>query len=144
MSEVRTWSQINNADTSVEHLPRDHEHHGLGQIWYWARTCDKASHGPIPIPLGYRGHKRISWKSAYRSVLFHDTSCLENLPLILSKGLTGDGKFYSRRTVKQREPRPFKRDEDDTFLLLSFRPTLSMVSPMGLQKHSHTMCMLPC
>ncbi|GFV22065.1 uncharacterized protein TNCV_4527501 [Trichonephila clavipes] len=24
--------------------------------WYWARTCDKASHGPIPIPLGYRGH----------------------------------------------------------------------------------------
>ncbi|GFV87261.1 uncharacterized protein TNCV_5114791 [Trichonephila clavipes] len=24
--------------------------------WYWARTCDKASHSPIPIPLGYRGH----------------------------------------------------------------------------------------
>ncbi|GFT95109.1 uncharacterized protein TNCV_1473611 [Trichonephila clavipes] len=24
--------------------------------WYWARTRDKASHGPIPIPLGYRGH----------------------------------------------------------------------------------------
>ncbi|GFY35254.1 hypothetical protein TNCV_5046281 [Trichonephila clavipes] len=25
---------------------------------YWrARTCDKASHSPIPIPLGYRGHK---------------------------------------------------------------------------------------
>ncbi|GFU76719.1 retrovirus-related Pol polyprotein from transposon 17.6 [Trichonephila clavipes] len=23
--------------------------------WYWARTRDKASHGPIPIPLGYRG-----------------------------------------------------------------------------------------
>ncbi|GFW41945.1 transposable element Tcb1 transposase [Trichonephila clavipes] len=23
--------------------------------WYWARTCDKASHSPIPIPLGYRG-----------------------------------------------------------------------------------------
>ncbi|GFW12468.1 integrase catalytic domain-containing protein [Trichonephila clavipes] len=27
---------------------------GLG---YWARTRDKASHGPIPIPLGYRGHE---------------------------------------------------------------------------------------
>ncbi|GFV11785.1 hypothetical protein TNCV_977741 [Trichonephila clavipes] len=25
--------------------------------WYWARTRDKASHGPIPIPLGYRGHQ---------------------------------------------------------------------------------------
>ncbi|GFV50459.1 integrase catalytic domain-containing protein [Trichonephila clavipes] len=24
--------------------------------WYWARTRDKASHGPIPIQLGYRGH----------------------------------------------------------------------------------------
>ncbi|GFV79860.1 gag-pol polyprotein [Trichonephila clavipes] len=23
--------------------------------WYWARTRDKANHGPIPIPLGYRG-----------------------------------------------------------------------------------------
>ncbi|GFW61813.1 uncharacterized protein TNCV_1471351 [Trichonephila clavipes] len=27
--------------------------------WYWARTCDKASHSPIPIPLGYRGHELI-------------------------------------------------------------------------------------
>ncbi|GFV38157.1 transposable element Tc1 transposase [Trichonephila clavipes] len=25
-------------------------------MWYWARTRDKASHGSIPIPLGYRGH----------------------------------------------------------------------------------------
>ncbi|GFX73751.1 uncharacterized protein TNCV_4290671 [Trichonephila clavipes] len=24
--------------------------------WYWARTRDKASHDPIPIPLGYRDH----------------------------------------------------------------------------------------
>ncbi|GFY34663.1 hypothetical protein TNCV_1373541 [Trichonephila clavipes] len=29
---------------------------GGRRCWYWARTCDKASHGPIPIPLGYRGH----------------------------------------------------------------------------------------
>ncbi|GFW73952.1 transposable element Tc3 transposase [Trichonephila clavipes] len=27
--------------------------------WYWARTRDKASHGPIPIPLGYRGHHDV-------------------------------------------------------------------------------------
>ncbi|GFU13085.1 uncharacterized protein TNCV_1445131 [Trichonephila clavipes] len=24
-------------------------------MWYWARTCDKASHSPIPIPLCYHG-----------------------------------------------------------------------------------------
>ncbi|GFU90660.1 transposable element Tcb2 transposase, partial [Trichonephila clavipes] len=34
--------------------------HGVGlyarqPMWYWARTRDKASHDPIPIPLGYRG-----------------------------------------------------------------------------------------
>ncbi|GFY34237.1 hypothetical protein TNCV_2505401 [Trichonephila clavipes] len=28
--------------------------------WYWARTCDKASHYQIPIPLGYRGHHTTS------------------------------------------------------------------------------------
>ncbi|GFT41922.1 hypothetical protein TNCV_1667691 [Trichonephila clavipes] len=28
---------------------------GLSTVWYWARTRDKASHDPIPIPLGYRG-----------------------------------------------------------------------------------------
>ncbi|GFV78950.1 hypothetical protein TNCV_4347091 [Trichonephila clavipes] len=34
--------------------------------WYWARTRDKASHGPIPIPLGYRGQE-----------LIHETKALE-------------------------------------------------------------------
>ncbi|GFU87531.1 hypothetical protein TNCV_1649351 [Trichonephila clavipes] len=29
--------------------------HGGSFLWYWARPRDKASHGPIPIPLGYRG-----------------------------------------------------------------------------------------
>ncbi|GFV00605.1 hypothetical protein TNCV_915442 [Trichonephila clavipes] len=28
-------------------------------VWYWARTRDQASHGPIPIPLGYRGHADV-------------------------------------------------------------------------------------
>ncbi|GFS76234.1 histone-lysine N-methyltransferase SETMAR [Trichonephila clavipes] len=32
--------------TVLSHLPK----------WYWARTRDNASHSPIPIPLGYRGH----------------------------------------------------------------------------------------
>ncbi|GFW29301.1 hypothetical protein TNCV_742431 [Trichonephila clavipes] len=30
-----------------------------GLQWYWARTRDKASHDPMPIPLGYRGHLTI-------------------------------------------------------------------------------------
>ncbi|PRD37335.1 UNVERIFIED_CONTAM: hypothetical protein NCL1_06136 [Trichonephila clavipes] len=30
-----------------------------GLKWYWARTRDKASHDPMPIPLGYRGHLRF-------------------------------------------------------------------------------------
>ncbi|GFX32062.1 hypothetical protein TNCV_4099111 [Trichonephila clavipes] len=29
--------------------------------WYWARTRDKASHSPIPIPLGYHG-RDVVWK----------------------------------------------------------------------------------
>ncbi|GFV50473.1 hypothetical protein TNCV_1861541 [Trichonephila clavipes] len=33
--------------------------------WYWARTRNNASHDPIPIPLGYRGHKE-----------FQETGCL--------------------------------------------------------------------
>ncbi|GFX93248.1 hypothetical protein TNCV_4761271 [Trichonephila clavipes] len=28
----------------------------IPDCWYWDRTRDKASHDPIPIPLGYRGH----------------------------------------------------------------------------------------
>ncbi|GFT79219.1 transposable element Tcb2 transposase [Trichonephila clavipes] len=33
------------------------------ESWYWARTCDKASHSPIPIPLGYRGHISIDGRT---------------------------------------------------------------------------------
>ncbi|GFU80065.1 hypothetical protein TNCV_579451 [Trichonephila clavipes] len=32
--------------------------------WYWVRTRDKVSHGPIPIPLGYRGHDKEDAESA--------------------------------------------------------------------------------
>ncbi|GFS79744.1 hypothetical protein TNCV_4894971 [Trichonephila clavipes] len=32
--------------------------HDKDTSWYWARTRDKASHGPIPIPLVYRDHGR--------------------------------------------------------------------------------------
>ncbi|GFW53864.1 hypothetical protein TNCV_2446561 [Trichonephila clavipes] len=29
------------------------------RVWYWARTRDKASHDPIPIPLGYQDRNVI-------------------------------------------------------------------------------------
>ncbi|GFW02239.1 hypothetical protein TNCV_2383621 [Trichonephila clavipes] len=29
--------------------------HGGSLVWYWARTHDKSSQDPIPIPLGNRG-----------------------------------------------------------------------------------------
>ncbi|GFX79487.1 hypothetical protein TNCV_824761 [Trichonephila clavipes] len=35
-------------------------HYTAGLWWYWARTRDKASHDPIPIPLGYRGHRVLT------------------------------------------------------------------------------------
>ncbi|GFU26054.1 hypothetical protein TNCV_5105281 [Trichonephila clavipes] len=38
--------------------------------WYWARTRDKASHDPIPIPLGYRGHMSIVGSSVPCERLF--------------------------------------------------------------------------
>ncbi|GFU60684.1 hypothetical protein TNCV_2754441 [Trichonephila clavipes] len=28
-------------------------------LWYWARTHDKASYDPIPIPIGYRGLLKV-------------------------------------------------------------------------------------
>ncbi|GFU95139.1 hypothetical protein TNCV_4139231 [Trichonephila clavipes] len=36
-------------------LSKDNRH-DVVRSRYWARTRDKASHGPIPLPLGYRGH----------------------------------------------------------------------------------------
>ncbi|GFW31665.1 hypothetical protein TNCV_4683381 [Trichonephila clavipes] len=32
----------------------------MGLLWFWARTHDKASHDPTPIPLGYRGRLVLS------------------------------------------------------------------------------------
>ncbi|GFU14699.1 hypothetical protein TNCV_3607761, partial [Trichonephila clavipes] len=45
--------------------------------WYWAQTRDKASHSPIPIPLGYRGH----------------VTCLERKQLKLEHAEDGLGDF---------------------------------------------------
>ncbi|GFY22065.1 hypothetical protein TNCV_3297091 [Trichonephila clavipes] len=53
-------------------------------FWYRVQTRDKASHGPTPIPLGYRGHivasARISSQSSRhcrRSPLPHASALIQ-------------------------------------------------------------------
>ncbi|GFV97157.1 hypothetical protein TNCV_3527421 [Trichonephila clavipes] len=38
-------------------------------VGYWARTRDKASHDPIPIPLGYHGSQSLRTRST--AYIFH-------------------------------------------------------------------------
>ncbi|GFX15539.1 hypothetical protein TNCV_3304681 [Trichonephila clavipes] len=42
-----------NGDAQIETTNQHNE--SATSRWYWARTRDKASHSPIPIPLGYCG-----------------------------------------------------------------------------------------
>ncbi|GFX44981.1 hypothetical protein TNCV_3430301 [Trichonephila clavipes] len=44
-------------------------------IWYWARTRDKASHDSIPIPLGYCGHHEFESSTA------EDPPCRKAMPV---------------------------------------------------------------
>ncbi|GFT30699.1 transposable element Tcb1 transposase [Trichonephila clavipes] len=59
------------------------EEHGIAQsvisrLWqrfqddgnYWDRTRDKASHDPIPIPLGYRGHSSATGTTVLRQTVY--------------------------------------------------------------------------
>ncbi|GFU49159.1 hypothetical protein TNCV_2674621 [Trichonephila clavipes] len=45
---------------------------------YWARTRDMASHDPIPIPLGYRGHCKAGLQRYWART--HDTPATSSLP----------------------------------------------------------------
>ncbi|GFY20095.1 hypothetical protein TNCV_2147881 [Trichonephila clavipes] len=47
-------------------------------LWYRARTRDKASHGPIPIPLSVRGHiSSQSSRHCWRSSLPHASALIQ-------------------------------------------------------------------
>ncbi|GFU98311.1 hypothetical protein TNCV_3005951 [Trichonephila clavipes] len=67
----------------VPSSPETYQIHKGSCQWYWARNRDKASHGPIPIPLGYRGHDGAveivcvnrNHSSSYRIKRFCKTSC---------------------------------------------------------------------
>ncbi|GFW71296.1 transposable element Tcb1 transposase [Trichonephila clavipes] len=50
----RLWKQFQTPQTVVRRPVGRHPR------WYWARTRDKASHDPIPTPLGYRGHTIVA------------------------------------------------------------------------------------
>ncbi|GFW32013.1 hypothetical protein TNCV_2600401 [Trichonephila clavipes] len=63
ITRIARWAlQLEEFDYEIEHRAGSRLKHvdALSQypvmMWYWARTHDKASHGPIPIPLGCRGH----------------------------------------------------------------------------------------
>ncbi|GFW52877.1 retrovirus-related Pol polyprotein from transposon 17.6 [Trichonephila clavipes] len=60
------------------------------RMWYWARTRDKASHSPIPIPLGYRGHYALG------AVLLQGESPTDEQPVeCASRLLSSAEKNYS-------------------------------------------------
>ncbi|GFX84866.1 uncharacterized protein TNCV_4996981 [Trichonephila clavipes] len=66
------------------------------QSWHWARTRDKASHGPIPIPLGYRGQyrgSRVANKPGLTHVLYHETDTRDKPPVV--------SRAYRYDSVKQ-------------------------------------------
>ncbi|GFV08621.1 hypothetical protein TNCV_3868951 [Trichonephila clavipes] len=52
-----------------------HPLHG-GSLVVWARARDKASHGPIPIPLGYRGHTVSSEEFVE---VYDDNECIASI-----------------------------------------------------------------
>ncbi|GFT12753.1 integrase catalytic domain-containing protein [Trichonephila clavipes] len=70
-----------------------------GLQWYWARTRDKASHDPMPIPLGYRGQIATSDGPQYlksiksmdhskESDQFNDTAILKHTPKFSKSGVS--------------------------------------------------------
>ncbi|GFV78606.1 hypothetical protein TNCV_1889121 [Trichonephila clavipes] len=67
--------------------------------WYWARTCDKASHDPIPIPLGYRGHHSLDERWDLGKTSLHLTQPLIDVPGSGGKGPPNRkvGKLTNRR-----------------------------------------------
>ncbi|GFU84789.1 hypothetical protein TNCV_2127301 [Trichonephila clavipes] len=63
--------------------------------WYWARTRDKTSHGPIPIPLGYRGHGSMM---KFTRLLTYDTRAgpIFKLPYHSNGGTLSLNRFTMR------------------------------------------------
>ncbi|GFU00079.1 transposable element Tcb2 transposase [Trichonephila clavipes] len=67
-------------------------------MWYWVRTRDKASNDPIPIPLGYRGHRWIV-RSVPLEIL--ETIGHEKVPMRGKPGLERPGRPRGERIVQQ-------------------------------------------
>ncbi|GFW59201.1 hypothetical protein TNCV_2781321 [Trichonephila clavipes] len=60
--------------------------------WYWDRTRDQASHDPIPIPLGYRGHDNLIEEAVdlVRKINLEDSDDLQELLVFHNQALTID------------------------------------------------------
>ncbi|GFS54103.1 hypothetical protein TNCV_2526701 [Trichonephila clavipes] len=73
----------------------------VGQIdqkreWYWARARDKASHDPIPIPLGYHGHcmgLKARANDRRHLALCHDEFCGPRSGLCRSGCISNNNNF---------------------------------------------------
>ncbi|GFV82074.1 transposable element Tcb2 transposase [Trichonephila clavipes] len=84
--------------------------------WYWARTRDKASHVPIPIPLGYRRRTILKDTKEARGGRVRSTTPAEDRYIVLSakrnrrttaqqvanQFLAALGKQISRKPVARR------------------------------------------
>ncbi|GFV56970.1 histone-lysine N-methyltransferase SETMAR [Trichonephila clavipes] len=99
--------------------------------WYWARTRDKASHGPIPIPLGYRGHTNYLqfWFRRFRSRNFDvkdasrtGRSLVENVEKLTE--IIKLGRYASSHSIGQE-------------LKIKNKTVLSHIRKVGLKKKLH-------
>ncbi|GFS97723.1 hypothetical protein TNCV_2558781 [Trichonephila clavipes] len=75
-----------------------------GLQWYWARTRDKASHDPMPIPLGYRGHVKKDGENSQRNRSLEypaDIAAVGQLNLIILTEVQSRGVGLARKTVRK-------------------------------------------
>ncbi|GFS62226.1 uncharacterized protein TNCV_477451 [Trichonephila clavipes] len=96
-----------------------------GLQWYWARTRDKASHDPMPIPLGYRG---LWWSS----------NCVPWNPEVLRVKIISRNVSPSEQEEDERRPMPtsvikdlLKKWADVRVMVLEWHPNQADVSRVG-------------
>ncbi|GFV56265.1 hypothetical protein TNCV_106211 [Trichonephila clavipes] len=95
---VERWQEV-----TEEHCIRN---------WYWARTRDKASHGPIPIPLGYRSHEVFCRSYGNQQLPSESPLRPENCIVSVRSVATGTDKFrYFQNKIKQSIIKPIFVEE---------------------------------
>ncbi|GFU78073.1 hypothetical protein TNCV_3151011 [Trichonephila clavipes] len=78
-NEVNEKCYKNDPDKTIKHTksrPVNVVFQMSSRRWYWARTRDKASHDPKPIPLGYRSHLKCAEAGRFSKIPM--TICYQN------------------------------------------------------------------